>query len=74
MKIVGILLLGLIAGVVAASVNLGSGGTLWTALLNYLGFGMIATLLGMIVVIWRAWEAERPSTKPMLGRVSQVSE
>ena len=66
MKSIGILLIGLLTGLFAATVNLSSGGSLWTALLAYVGFGMITTLLAVIFVIWRAWETERPNAKLVL--------
>jgi hypothetical protein len=73
MNVVGILIVSLVSGLLAAGVNLSSGGSLWTALLNYLGIGMLATVVGVTVVIWRAWEAERPSHKMALGGVTSIS-
>lgn len=70
MKIVGILVLGLVSGVIAATVSLVSGGSLWAALLNYLAVGMATTLLGVTAIIWRAWEAERPNEIMLNGATS----
>jgi uncharacterized membrane protein YraQ (UPF0718 family) len=67
MKIVGILVLSLVAGLLAAGVSIGTGGSLWAALINYLAVGMVATVLGLAVVIWRAWEAERPNSDMALN-------
>lgn len=73
MKIVGILLIGLMSGVLAAAVSLGSGGTIWAALLNYIGIGLVASLCAVIVIIWRAYEVERPKARPILGGAAPVS-
>ena len=66
MKVVGILLIAVISGFVAAGVSLASGGSLWASLGNYLAAGMVATMLGLVVVIWRAIDAERPRARPIL--------
>lgn len=58
MKIVGILLVGLVAGMLAAAFSLATGGTLWAALVTYVAAGMVATVLGLGVVIWRVWVFE----------------
>jgi hypothetical protein len=73
MKIVGILILSLVAGLLAASVSIGTGGSLWAALINYLAVGMVATILGLAVVIWRAWEAERPNSGMALNSAASAS-
>lgn len=67
MKVVGILIVAMVCGIVAAGVSLGSGGSLWAAFVNYFAAGMLATLFGLALVIWRAWEAERPSGKLVMG-------
>ncbi len=74
MKIVGILILGMISGMLAAVVSLGWGGSFWDAVVNYVLVGMAATLLGLIVVILRAWDAERPAAKQMIGPEASASE
>lgn len=71
MKIVGILILGLLSGILASVVSLSWGGSFWDAVVNYFLVGMAATLLGLIVVILRAWEGERSGSKRMFG--SQAS-
>ena len=43
MKMVGILFVALVAGVVAATVSLGSGGSLWAAVVTYFAAGTVAT-------------------------------
>lgn len=73
MKIVGILLIAVISGFVAAGVSLASGGSLWASLGNYLAAGMIATMLGLGVVIWRAIGAERPRMGPLLTAAHSAS-
>lgn len=73
MKVVGILVLALVCGLVAAGVSLGSGGSLWAAFVNYFAFGMLATLFGFALVIWRAWEGERPTGKLVLGGAASAS-
>lgn len=60
MKILGVLLVGLFSGIFAAGSSLVSGAGIWAAVLNYLGVGLIFTLLATAFLIWRAWEAERP--------------
>lgn len=70
MKMVGILFVALVAGVVAATVSLGSGGSLWAAVVTYFAAGTVATFLGLIAVIWRAWAAEQPTSKLALGRAA----
>ena len=73
MKIVGILLIGVMSGVLAAVVSLGSGGTIWAALLYYIGIGQVASLCAVIVIIWRAYEAERPKVRPIFDRAAHVA-
>ncbi len=72
MKIVGILLLALVGGILAAAFSLGSGGTVWAALANYLAAGMMVTVLGLVVVIWRAFEVVRASPEMGLGSAATV--
>ena len=73
MKVVGILLIGLMSGIAAAAFSFGSGGTVWAALLNYIGVGMVATVLGVVVLIWRAWEVERPGHSIVLSGATSTS-
>lgn len=75
MKIVGILLVGLVSGFLAAAVSLATGSTLWAALVNYFAAGMVATMLGVVVVIWRASVSERPDdTNLVLSNAHSASE
>lgn len=67
MKIVGILVFAVMCGVLAAAVSLGSGGSLWAAMANYFVAGMIATLLGLVLVIWRSLDGARSDGKLTLG-------
>ena len=66
MKIVGILILGLTSGILASVVSISWGGTFWDAVVNYFLVGMAATLFGLIIVILRAWEGERPRSKHLI--------
>ena len=74
MRIVGILLVGLVAGVLAAGVSLASGGSLLAAFASYVLAGMIVTMLGVVVVTVRTWAAERPVGKFVLGNLRSTSE
>lgn len=61
MKVVGILFMGLIAGIGAAIASLMLGGGLWSAILNYLAFGTAATFVSVAVLFLRAIEDDRPT-------------
>jgi predicted alpha/beta hydrolase len=73
MKIVGILVLGVVSGLLAAAASIGWGGTFWEALANYFLVGMAATMFGLVVVILRAWDGEMPSSKQMIGPGASAS-
>jgi uncharacterized membrane protein YraQ (UPF0718 family) len=73
MNVAGILVMGLVAGFVASGVSIGAGGSFWAALVNYLIFGMAATTLGVILLIWRAGEAQSPRSKIILSSVPQTA-
>ena len=74
MKIVGILILGLTSGILASVVSISWGGTFWDAVVNYFLVGMAATLFGLIIVILRAWEGDRPRSKYMVRTQATASE
>jgi hypothetical protein len=58
-KSLGMLLMAVISGLVAASASLAVGYGIWLALLHYLMAGMATTFALAAVHLWRAWEAER---------------
>lgn len=66
MRSLGIILVGLAAAIMAAVLQLASGAGVWAALAAYLLVGTITTALGMLLLIKRAWDAERPAEKLVL--------
>lgn len=66
MRSLGVILGGLAAAMMAAVLQLASGAGFWAALASYLLVGMIATGLGMTLLIKRAWDAERPAENLVL--------
>ena len=59
MKLVGTLIPGPFFGSLAAGVHIGGGGSVLEAMSYYFNIGMVAILLGLVVVFLRARRAER---------------